>query len=90
MARLHVWIKGQVQGVFFRDSTRRVATGLGLNGWVRNLPDGRVEAVFQGDRDGCEKALEFVRTGPPSAEVDRVEHAWEEEAEPYPGFEIRF
>ena len=90
MTTLHVWVEGIVQGVFFRDRTRRAAQGLGLAGWVRNLSDGRVEAVFQGDRAACEKALAFVRTGPPSGRVDRVEERWEEDSEELNGFEIRF
>ena len=90
MARLHVWIEGLVQGVFFRDSTRHVAGDLGLTGWVRNLPDGRVEVVFEGDRGGCEKALEFVRVGPPSARVTRVEEMWDEEEEHFDNFKLRF
>ncbi len=79
MARVHVWIRGRVQGVFFRDSTRQAATSLGLAGWVRNTPDGRVEAVFQGDTDACEDALDYVRRGPPSARVEGVEQRWEED-----------
>ncbi len=90
MARLHVWIEGIVQGVFFRDSTRRVANDLGLTGWARNLPDGRVEAVFEGERQGCEKALEFVRVGPPSARVTNVDVAWEDEEESFGDFTTRF
>ena len=74
---LHVWIEGRVQGVFFRDSTCQHANALGLSGWVRNLPDGRVEAMFIGSREGCERALDFVRTGPPRASVTRVESSWE-------------
>jgi len=89
MARLHVWVDGRVQGVFFRDSTRRKALELGLSGWVRNLPDGRVEAVFEGEESLCRQALDFVRTGPPAARVTGVEHRWEEE-EGLDGFEIRF
>ncbi len=89
MATLHVWVSGRVQGVFFRDSTRRMAAGLGLTGWVRNLGDGRVEAVFQGDRDACEQALEFVNTGPEYAQVDGVHTVWEDDAEVLTGFEFR-
>ncbi|HXV15055.1 MAG TPA: acylphosphatase [Candidatus Krumholzibacteria bacterium] len=74
---LHAWISGRVQGVFFRDATRREAIALGLSGWVRNLRDGRVEALFVGPRAACEKALAFVRVGPPRAHVDGVEYAWE-------------
>jgi acylphosphatase len=74
---LHVWVSGRVHGVFFRDSTRRQAQALGLRGWVQNLPDGRVEAVFVGARAACEKALAFVRVGPPRADVVDVVTRWE-------------
>ncbi len=74
---LHAIVSGRVQGVFFRDSTRREAETLGLSGWVRNLPDGRVEAMFIGPRSACEKALAFMRTGPPRAHVTNVEFEWD-------------
>ena len=90
MSRLHVWVRGRVQGVFFRDSTQQAARRLGLRGWVRNLPDGRVETVFQGERDACEKALDFVRKGPPSARVDEVDTRWEDDQEDLVDFRIRF
>jgi len=90
MSRLHVWVRGRVQGVFFRDSTRQAAERLGLCGWVRNLPDGRVEGVFEGDRPSCEKALDFVRKGPPSARVEEVDTRWDENEENFTGFQIRF
>lgn len=90
MARLHVWVQGIVQGVFFRDSTRREAKRLGLVGWVKNLRDGRVEAVFQGDRSACERALDFVHRGPRSARVDKVEFEWEDAEEDLSDFEIRY
>jgi len=90
MSRLHVWVRGRVQGVFFRDSTRQAAERLGLRGWVRNLPDGRVEAVFQGDEAACGKALEFVRSGPPSARVDEVDTRWEDDEEDFRDFRIRY
>lgn len=73
---LRVRVSGRVQGVFFRDSTRREAEALGLQGWVQNLPDGRVEALFVGSREACEKALAFVRVGPPRAEVTGVDVEW--------------
>jgi acylphosphatase len=88
---LHVWVEGRVQGVFFRDSTRRKALELGLTGWVRNLPDGRVEALFIGPDEECGKALVYVSQGPPQASVTRVQHKWEDEPEEKTsGFEIRF
>jgi acylphosphatase len=73
IVRRHVWIRGRVQGVWFRQSTRRVAEELGLSGWVRNLPDGRVEAVFEGDAAAVARALEFARTGPARAHVVELE-----------------
>ncbi len=90
MATLHVWIDGRVQGVFFRDSTRRRALELGLAGWVRNLPDGTVESVFQGDEDACRKALLFVHGGPPGAKVTDVQHRWEPDSKAFVRFEITY
>jgi acylphosphatase len=63
-------VSGRVQGVWFRESTRRRAEELGLVGWVRNLPDGRVEAFFEGASAAVEAAVAFVRHGPPLARVD--------------------
>ena len=87
---LHVWVRGHVQGVFFRDSTQRRATALGLAGWVRNLSDGRVEALFVGEERACRDALDFVAVGPPSAVVAGVEHQWEDVPdEPLSRFDVR-
>ncbi|HEX6791299.1 MAG TPA: acylphosphatase [Candidatus Krumholzibacteria bacterium] len=87
---LHVFISGRVQGVFFRESTRREASGLGLSGWVRNLADGRVEARFEGGREPCERALAFIRTGPPRASVTHVDVEWEKlESAPGGAFYVR-
>jgi acylphosphatase len=88
MARLHVWVEGLVQGVFFRDSTRRAAVQLGLAGWVRNLPNGSVEAVFEGERAACEKALQYVKVGPSAARVTAVKEIWDEEEEGLGRFRI--
>lgn len=71
--RLEVRIGGRVQGVWFRASARDQARRLGLTGWVRNLPDGRVEAVFEGGEDRLQAMLEWCRVGPPGARVDDVE-----------------
>jgi len=88
---LHVWVKGRVQGVFFRDSTRVRAIELGLTGWVRNLPDGRVEALFVGEKNACRDARDFTAVGPPSALVTGLEHKWEDPPEKeYSGFEVRY
>ena len=71
--RAHVFVTGRVQGVWFRESTRQRALELGVGGWVRNLPDGRVEAIFEGDAAAVRRAVDYVREGPRHARVDRVE-----------------
>ena len=71
--RVHVFISGKVQGVFFRSGTRDMAKNLGLFGWIRNLADGRVEAVFEGKKDAIEKMLEWCKIGPEYARVMDVE-----------------
>jgi acylphosphatase len=73
MRRVHVLVSGRVQGVFFRGATHAQMRALGLSGWVRNLSDGRVEAVVEGDDARVEKALAFLRRGPPHAQVEHVE-----------------
>ena len=88
--RAHVLISGNVQGVFFRANTRNLARELGLTGWVRNTPDGRVEAVFEGKKESVEKALEFCRKGPPGADVRSVDVKWEGYRGEFSGFSIRF
>lgn len=70
--RKRVVVSGEVQGVFFRDSCRRVALRHDVAGWVRNLADGRVEAVFQGDADAVERLVGWARLGPSQAKVDRI------------------
>ena len=88
MIRRRVVVRGRVQGVFFRDTTRRRARAAGVSGWVSNRPDGAVEAVFEGDPDGVEEMLRFAAEGPRGADVDRRE-VTEEEPEGLSGFEIR-
>ena len=77
-ARVHLVVSGRVQGVFFRQSTADTARRLGLRGWVRNLPDGRVEAEAEGDRAALEALVEWCRRGPPAARVDALEAGWGE------------
>ena len=88
--RVHVWIEGRVQGVFFRSNTRDAALREGVSGWVKNLRDGRVEAVFEGDAEEVERVLAWCRQGSPFSRVDRVEM----QEETYDGrlqdFEIRY
>lgn len=76
--RVHVYVSGQVQGVFFRAEAAQRARGLGLGGFVRNTRDGRVEAVFEGDPGDVEAMVAWCRSGPPMARVDDVEVADEE------------
>jgi acylphosphatase len=71
--RLHVFISGRVQGVRFRENTLKKAKGLGVFGWVKNLPDGRVEAVFEGQKEKVEKMLEWSKRGPFFAKVTDLE-----------------
>lgn len=85
-----VLISGRVQGVWFRAHTKDMADPLGLKGWVRNLPDGRVEALFQGPEDVIQKALEWCWKGSPNSRVDQVEVSWEPPAGDRPGFKIRY
>ncbi|MCP8310032.1 MAG: acylphosphatase [Candidatus Methylarchaceae archaeon HK02M1] len=70
--RVQVYISGLVQGVFFRSNTRKMALKLCLKGWVRNLRDGRVEAVFEGEKEKVLEMLQWCRSGPPSAQVTDV------------------
>lgn len=90
MKRVHVFVSGRVQGVFFRAYTQKEALRLGLKGWVRNLPDGRVEAVFEGDASAVEEMIKWCHRGSPGAIVTKVEVR----EEPYKGefstFEIRY
>jgi len=88
--RAHVYISGRVQGVFFRYETRRMAIRYGVSGWVRNLPDGRVEAVFEGEKEAVESMIRFCRRGPPAAVVRHVEVLWEKPEGDLWGFQIRY
>ena len=89
-ARAHVWISGLVQGVFFRWETQALAQELGVKGWVRNLPDGRVEAVFEGEEELVKRMIDFCRRGPPRARVENVEVRWEPYRGEFSEFRIRY
>jgi acylphosphatase len=80
-------VRGHVQGVFFRDTTRRMATDRGVSGWVRNRDDGAVEAAFEGEPEAVEAMLEFMRSGPRAAAVEDVE-VHEEDPEGLSGFRV--
>ncbi|MBP8128340.1 MAG: acylphosphatase [Candidatus Hydrogenedentes bacterium] len=87
--RLHVYVEGRVQGVGFRYATCAKAESLRLNGWVRNLYDGRVEAVFEGPKAALEAMLAWCRRGPAAALVTKVEETWEEGPPRHQGFFLR-
>lgn len=88
-ARAHVIVSGHVQGVFFRSETTRRASELGVNGWVRNTMDGKLEAVFEGDKENVVTLVEFCKHGPSGARVEDISVDWEEYRNEFSGFSIR-
>jgi acylphosphatase len=82
----HVIVSGHVQGVFYRDTTQRQANAHGVTGWVRNLPDGRVEALFEGDEKAVRRMIDWCWRGPPNAYVTNVDAS----IEPYRGLFTTF
>ena len=87
--RAHVLVSGKVQGVFFRSSTKDKAEELGISGWVRNLADGRVEAVLEGEKEDLDKMLEWCRKGPEYARVTGIEIIEEDYKGEFEGFLLR-
>ena len=90
MVNARVIFKGRVQGVFFRANTKEIANSLGITGWVRNLPDGSVEALFSGPREKIEAAIHKCRTGQPYASVSDAEIDWLDNEAGTIGFVIRY
>lgn len=100
MIRAHVFIEGRVQGVFYRAWARDSAIDFGLTGWVRNLEDGRVELVAEGEKGQLKKLIELIKKGPPLAKVEHLDVVWEKatrrrqgyggQAGGFEGFEIVF
>ncbi len=88
--RFRIFLSGVVQGVGFRYFTKRTADSYGLSGWVRNLPDGRVEVLVEGDEEVLCHFVKDLWRGPPSARVDKMELIREEADEPLRGFDIRY
>jgi len=88
--RAHVFVSGRVQGVFFRTETQDEALRQNVAGWVRNLSDGRVEAVFEGEKESVDRLIEFCRRGPPGARVMRVDVSWEIYTGECRGFHVRY
>jgi acylphosphatase len=87
--RAHVFVAGGVQGVFFRSETRDEAKKRGVTGWVKNLPDGRVEAIFEGEEASVKELVEFCRKGPSGARVTSLSVSWETWTGELKDFEIR-
>lgn len=88
--RAHVLIGGRVQGVFFRSETRHEANKLNVKGWVRNLQDGKVEAVFEGEEQAVKELIEFCKQGPPAARVTQLDVDWENYTGEFKSFEMRY
>lgn len=88
--RVHVFVSGHVQGVFFRATTRDKANELGVTGWVKNLADGRVEAVGEGPEDAIEEFVDFCHEGSRRARVEDVEVQQEEPTGEFSNFSIRY
>ena len=88
--RLHIYVSGHVQGVFYRANAKRIAGSLSLTGWVRNLRDGRVEIIVEGEEENLAKFVEWCKRGPVGAEVESVDVTREEYKGEFKGFEIRY
>ena len=86
--RLHVVVYGKVQGVNYRWATYQEATKYNLTGWAKNLPDRKVEAIFEGEESDLFRVLDFVKKGPPSAGVTSVEEYWSEATGDFADFTI--
>jgi len=86
--RAHIYVSGKVQGVFFRSSTRDKAKELAISGWVRNLDDGRVEAVFEGEKGNVEIIVDWAGKGPEYARVEKVENVTEKYTGEFSGFVV--
>ncbi len=88
--RVHLIISGYVQGVFYRASTRDMALRLGLKGWVRNLYNGNVEALFEGPVDKLRDAVKWCHEGPPGARVTEIDEKWDDYSGEFSDFEVRY
>lgn len=88
MVSAHVFITGRVQGVYFRYRTRDEAKKYGVTGWVRNLRDGRVEAVFEGNNENVDKLIDFADKGPSGAKVLNVDVSWQDYIGKFKDFKV--
>ena len=90
MAAAHIFVSGRVQGVFYRANTVDIAREHNLTGWVRNLEDGRVEAILEGEKEDVQKVIEWCRSGPPHASVTELEIEWLEYSGDLSGFTLKY
>jgi len=88
--RAHILVSGLVQGVFFRFFTVKKAKEFGVFGWVKNLPDGKIEAIFEGEKEKVQNLVEWMKRGPPNARVDGVKIEWQKFEGKFDNFEIKF
>ena len=89
-SRAHVFVSGNVQGVYFRQNTKQVATRHKVVGWVRNMPDGRVEAIFEGDEVAVNEVIKWCHIGPPKASVQDVDVKFEKYIGEFADFNINY
>jgi acylphosphatase len=88
--RAHVLVSGRVQGVYYRSYAEDEARELGLTGWIRNRPDGKVEAVFEGEEQAVEDMIDWCHKGSPSSRVDKVEVGWEAPTGEFKDFRVSY
>ena len=86
----HVFVSGRVQGVFFRSETRYKANRRNVTGWIRNTSDGRVEAIFEGEKEDVERMIDFCRRGPSGARVMKIDVRWEDYIGEFKDFKVRY
>jgi len=89
-SRIHVIIKGHVQGVFFRSNTQKQAKKLNLTGWVKNLPNGTVKLIAEGEKEKLKELISFCKEGPSSARVDDIDVEWKEYKDEFDRFSVRY
>lgn len=90
LVRAHIFLSGRVQNVFFRENTQKKAQSLEITGWVKNLLDGRVEAVFEGKKDKIEEMIKWAKKGPFWAKVNGLQIEWQEYKGEFTNFEIKY
>ena len=90
MKRVNIIVHGSVQGVFFRANAKEIAEGLGLSGYAKNLPNGAVEVVAEGEEDKLKELISFCKKGPEAAEVSKVDVKFSETSNEFEGFEVRY